>query len=76
MVFEDIEDELEMSDVPPSFSDLFLCVKENFDGAFTSRGEVDSGQIGNTSSYCPCPMRVIGRAKKGIIEGSNVTMHG
>ena len=50
MVFKDIEDELEMSDVPPSFSDLFLCVKEKFDGAFTSRQEVDSGKIGNTSS--------------------------
>jgi hypothetical protein len=30
VVFEDMEDELEMPGVPPSFCDLFLCVKEKF----------------------------------------------
>ena len=30
VVFEDMEDELEMSGVPPSLCDLFLRVKEKF----------------------------------------------
>ena len=30
VVFEDMEDELEISGVPPSFYDLFLRVKEKF----------------------------------------------
>jgi len=55
MVFKDIEDELEMPYVPPSFSDLFLCVKEKFDGAFTSRGEVDSGKTREHFILMPLP---------------------
>jgi hypothetical protein len=39
-VFEDMEDEeLEMFDDRPSFSDLFMRAKEKFDGAFIE-GEV------------------------------------
>jgi len=45
-LFEDIEEELEMFDDPPSFSDLVLRVKEKFEGDFTLMGRFDSGKKG------------------------------
>jgi len=43
VVFENMEDEVEIFDMPPSFSDLFLQVKK-FDGEFTLKGRFDSGK--------------------------------
>ena len=42
-VFENMQYEVEMFDMPPSFSDLFLQVKK-FDGEFTLKGRFDSGK--------------------------------
>lgn len=43
--FDDIkEEELEMFDDPPSFIDLVLRVKENFDGDSTLKRRFDSGK--------------------------------
>lgn len=43
-LFKEMEEELEMFDDPPSFSDLVLCLKDKFDGDFTLRGRFDTGK--------------------------------
>ena len=49
-----MEDEVEIFDMPPSFSDLFLQVKK-FDGEFTLKGRFDSGK--SRAHYVLLPLR-------------------
>ena len=39
-MFEDMEEELEWFDEPPSFDDLCVCLNAKFDGDFIVKGEV------------------------------------
>ena len=54
-MFEDMEVESEMFDDPPSFSGLFLCVKEKIDGDFILKGRFDSGKT--RAHYILMPLR-------------------
>ena len=43
-MFEDMEEKMESFDEPPSFSDLCVCLKGKFGGAFTLKGRFDCGK--------------------------------
>jgi hypothetical protein len=43
-MFEDMEEELEWFDEPPSFNDLYVRLNANFGGHFTLKGRFDSGK--------------------------------
>jgi hypothetical protein len=71
-VFEDMEEELEMFDDRPSFSEIFLHVKEKFDGAFKLKGKFDSGKT--RTHFVLMPLHNEGHWSRYIrvIEGSNM----
>ena len=41
-MFEDMEEELEWFDEPPSFNDLCVCLNTKFGGDFTLKGRFDT----------------------------------
>lgn len=43
-MFENMEYEVDIFDMPPSFSDLVLRVKEKLQGDFTLKERLDSGK--------------------------------
>ena len=47
---EDMEEELEWFDEPPSFNDLCIRLKAKFGGDFTLKRRFDSGK---TRAHCP-----------------------
>ena len=52
-MFEDMEEELEWFDEPPSFNDLYVRLNAKFDGDFTLKGRFDTGMTcteGETST--------------------------
>ena len=54
-MFENMEEELEWFDEPPSFSDLCVRLKRKFDGDFTLKGRFDSGKT--RAHYMLMPLR-------------------
>ena len=49
-MFEDMEEELEWFDKPPSFNDLCVCLSAKFGGDFTLKGGLILGRLGHTMS--------------------------
>ena len=45
--FENMEDEVELFDTPPSLWDLLCRVREKFDGDFTLKGRLIVGGLGH-----------------------------
>ena len=54
-MFEDMEEELEWFDEPPSFNDLCVCLNVKFGGDFTLKGRFDSGKT--RTHYILMPLR-------------------
>ena len=54
-IFEDMEEELEWFDEPPSFDDLCVCLNAKFGGYFTLKGRFDSGKT--RTHYVLMPLR-------------------
>ena len=73
-MFEDMEEELEMFDDPPSFNDRVLRVKEKFEGDFTLKGRFDSRKT--RAHYVLMPLRDQAHLSRytRVIQGSNVTV--
>ena len=49
-MFEDMEEELEWFDEPPSFNDLCIRLNAKFGGHFTLKGRFDTGKT--RAPYC------------------------
>jgi hypothetical protein len=73
-VFENLEDELEMFDVRPSFSDLYLWVKEKFDGEFTLNRRFNNGKTRAHFIFMPLCNEGHWSRYKRVVEESTVTM--
>ena len=73
-MFEDMKEELEWFDEPPSFSDLCVRLKGKFDGDFTLKGRFDSGKT--RAHYVLMPLRDHAHWSRynRVIQGSNVAM--
>ena len=54
-MFEDMEEELEWFDEPPTFSDLYGRLNGKFDGDYTLKGRFDSGKT--RAHYVLMPLR-------------------
>ena len=54
-MFEDMEQELEWFDEPPSFNDLCVCLNAKFGDDFTLKGRFDSGKT--RAHYVLMPLR-------------------
>ena len=65
-MFEDMEEELEWFDEPPSFNDLCVRLNTKFGGDFTLKGGLILGRLGNTMSSCPCATLLTGPATLGF----------
>jgi hypothetical protein len=50
-MFEDMEEELEWFDGPPSFNDLCVRLNAKFGGDFTLKGRFDSGKCNTPGVY-------------------------
>ena len=48
-MFQNMDEELEWFDEPPSFSNLCVRLKGKFDGDFTLKGRFDSGKTMHTT---------------------------
>lgn len=72
--FEDMCEELEMFDEPPSFNDLCLRVKEKFTGDFTLKGRFDCGKT--RSHFMVMPLRDSANWVRytKIVQSSNVAV--
>ena len=53
--FEDMEEELEWFDEPPSFNDLCVCLNAKFGSDFTLKGRFDSENI--RANFVLMPLR-------------------
>ena len=73
-MFEDMEEELEWFDEPPSFSDLCVRLKAKFGGDFTLKERFDSGKT--RAHYVLMPLRDHAHwsCYYRVIQGSNVVM--
>ena len=73
-MFEDMEEELEWFDEPPSFSDLCVCLKGKFGDDFTLKGRFDSGKT--RAHYVLMPFRDHAHWSRynRVIQGFNVAM--
>lgn len=74
-MFENIEDNLKMFDIPPSFCVLFLRIKKNFDDDnFTLKEMFDSGQ--SRAHYVFMPLCNEGHCScyRMVVQGSNMTL--
>ena len=54
-MFEDMKEELELFDEPPSFNDLCVCLNTKFGGDFTLKGRFDTGKT--RAQYVLMPLR-------------------
>jgi hypothetical protein len=73
-LFEEMEEELEIFDDPPSFSDLMLRLKDKFDGDFTLRGRFDTGKTRAHFILMPLRNQFDWSRYQKIIQSSNVAM--
>ena len=73
-MFEDMEEELEWFDEPPSFNDLCVCLNVKFGGDFTLKGRFDSGKIRAHYVIMPLRDRAHWSRYNRVIQGSNVPM--
>jgi hypothetical protein len=67
-MFEDMEEELEWFDEPPSFNDLCVRLNAKFGVDFTLNGRFEClivGRLGHTMSWCPCATVLTGPATIG-----------
>jgi hypothetical protein len=73
-MFEDMEEELEWFDKPPSFKDLCICLNAKFCGDFTMKERFDSGK--SRAHYVLMPLRDLAHwsCYSRVIQGSNVPM--
>ena len=73
-MFEDMEEELEWFDEPPSFNDLCIHLNTKFGGDFTLKGRFDSGKT--RAHYVLMPFRDHAHWSRynRVIQGSNVAM--
>jgi hypothetical protein len=73
-MFEDIEEELEWFDEPPSFNDLCVRLNAKFSGDFTMKGRFDSGKT--RAHYVLIPLRDCAHWShyNRVIQGFNVPM--
>ena len=73
-VFEDMEEELEWFDEPPSFNDLCVRLNSKFDSDFTLKGRFDSGKTRAHYVLMPlCDPAHWSRYNR-VLQGSNVPM--
>ena len=68
-MFEDMEEELELFDEPPSFNDLCVRLNAKFDGDFTLKGRT-------RAHYVLMPLRDPAHWSRytRVLQGSNVPM--
>ena len=73
-MFDDMEEEMEWFDEPPSFNDLCARLNAKFGGDFTLRGRFDPGK--NRAHYILVPLRHPSDWSRYIrvVQGSNVPM--
>jgi len=73
-MFEDMKEELELFDEPPSFSNLCVRLNGKFGGDFTLKGRFDSGKT--RAHYVLIPLRDHAHwsCYNRVIQGSNVSM--
>jgi hypothetical protein len=73
-MFEDMEEELEWFDEPPSFNDLCVHLNAKFGGDFTVKGRFDSGKT--RAHYIPMPLGDHAHWSRynRVIQDSNVPM--
>ena len=73
-MFEDMEEELEWFDEPPSFNDLCVRLNAKFGADFTVNGRFDSGKT--RAHYVLMPLRDPARWSRynRVLQGSNVPM--
>ena len=71
-MFEDMEEELEWFDEPPSFNDLCVRLNANFGGDFTLKGRFDTGKT--RAHYVLMPLRDPAHwsCYNRVLQGSNV----
>ena len=73
-MFEDMEEELEWFDEPPSFNDLCVRLNIKFGGDFTLKGRFDTGKT--RAHYVLMPLRDPTHWSRytRVFQGSNVPM--
>ena len=73
-IFEDVEEELEWFDEPPSFNDLYVRLNAKFGGDFTLKGRFDTGKI--RAHFVLMPLRDPAHWSRynRVLQGSNVPM--
>ena len=73
-MFEDMEEELEWFDEPPSFNDLCVCLNTKFGRDFTLKGRFDT--VKTRAHYVLMPLRDPAHWSRytRVIQGSNVPM--
>jgi hypothetical protein len=71
--FENMEDEVELFDTPPSLRDLLCRVREKFDGDFTLKGRFDCGKIRAHYVLMRLPNEAHWLRYKKVVEGANVS---
>ena len=73
-MFEDMEEELEWFDEPPSFNDLCVRLNAKFIGDFTLKGRFDTGKT--RAHYVLMPLRdpTYWSYYTRVLQGSNVPM--
>ena len=65
-MFEDMEEELEWFDEPPSFNDLCVRLNTKFGGDFTLKGRFDTGKTRAHYVPMPCATLLTGPAILGF----------
>jgi hypothetical protein len=73
-MFEDIEEELEWFDKPPSFNDLCVYLNAKFGGDFTLKGRFDSGKTRAHYVLMPLGDHAHWSCYSRVIQCSNVPM--
>jgi hypothetical protein len=73
-MFEDMEEELECFDEPPSFSDLCVHLKEKFSGDFTLNERFDGGKTRADYMLMPFHDHAHWSRYNRVIQGSSVAM--
>jgi hypothetical protein len=73
-MLEDMEEELEWFDEPPSFSDLCVHLKGKFGGDFTLKGRFDSGKTRAHYVLMPLCDHAHWSRYNRVIQGSNVAI--
>jgi hypothetical protein len=73
-MFEDMEEELEWFDEPPSFNELYVRLNAKFGGDFTLNETFDSGKTRAHYVLMPLHDRAHWSRYNRVIQGSNVPM--